>query len=165
MVRTPFSLQAGCPVWFAQSGDHVWTGVASGSLYFVVVGTDDTGVYESSWGRDSSGSQRHGTTTWFSKDCGSLPRLMTSLLSRVSAHSTGLGTESTATGIESLCEVALRYSESIHQVQSARSLRARQAARRWSGPLCDRAHIDNADLVVTKPAPAGSTRPSDGGAA
>jgi len=43
------------------SGSHAWTGVPAGDLYFLVVGVDDTGVYEGSWGQDSTGDERNAT--------------------------------------------------------------------------------------------------------
>ena len=49
------------------SGAYNWLTVPGGDLYFVVVGIDDTGVYESSWGRDSTGQERNGTAP--SKTC------------------------------------------------------------------------------------------------
>ena len=42
------------------SGSYPWEGVPFGNLYFLVVGVDDTGVYESSWGTDSTGAERNG---------------------------------------------------------------------------------------------------------
>ena len=42
------------------SGSYQWAGVPSGDLFFLVVGVDDTGVYESSWGTDSTGAERNG---------------------------------------------------------------------------------------------------------
>jgi hypothetical protein len=50
------------------SGTHVWTNASSESLYFLIVGTDDLGVYESSWGRDSAGDLRNGTAASFQCD-------------------------------------------------------------------------------------------------
>ncbi len=41
-------------------GSHDWSGVPAGDIYFLVVGTDGTGVYESSWGGDGSGTERSG---------------------------------------------------------------------------------------------------------
>ena len=32
----------------------------SGDLFFLVIGVENTGVYESSWGRDSTGAERNG---------------------------------------------------------------------------------------------------------
>jgi hypothetical protein len=52
--------------------------VPAGSLFFLVVGTDASGIYESSWGTASSGAERHGfaasfeclaTTKVVSSDC------------------------------------------------------------------------------------------------
>jgi hypothetical protein len=58
------------------TGTHVWTGVPAESLFFLVVGTDDIGVYESSWGRDSEGDERHGTTA--SMRCGATTKIVSS---------------------------------------------------------------------------------------
>jgi hypothetical protein len=58
------------------TGTHVWTGVPAESLFFLVVGADDTGVYESSWGRDSEGDERHGTTA--SMRCGATTKIVSS---------------------------------------------------------------------------------------
>ena len=44
------------------SGGYLWTGVPSADLFFLVVGTDLLGVYESSWGTDGTGAQRAGTS-------------------------------------------------------------------------------------------------------
>jgi len=41
-------------------GSYQWGGVPARDLFFLVVGVDDTGVYESSWGSDSSGAERNG---------------------------------------------------------------------------------------------------------
>jgi hypothetical protein len=49
-------------------GTHDWLGVPAGSLYFLIVGVDITNVYESSWGTDSSDTERNGVTP--SKQCG-----------------------------------------------------------------------------------------------
>jgi hypothetical protein len=40
------------------SGAFAWTGVPSGPLYFIVVGRDSSGIYESGWGVDSAGNPR-----------------------------------------------------------------------------------------------------------
>jgi hypothetical protein len=58
------------------SGTHVWIDGSPGSLYFLIVGTDDTGVYESSWGRDSAGAHRNGTTASFR--CGATTKVVSS---------------------------------------------------------------------------------------
>jgi hypothetical protein len=44
------------------AGSHDWVDVPPGDLFFVIVGVDDTGVYESSWGADGFGTQRAGTS-------------------------------------------------------------------------------------------------------
>ena len=41
-------------------GSYDWSGVPAGDIFFLVVGTDGTGVYESSWGGDGSGTERSG---------------------------------------------------------------------------------------------------------
>ena len=43
------------------AGSFTWSGVPAGDLFFLLVGVDATGVYESSWGRDSTGTERRGT--------------------------------------------------------------------------------------------------------
>ena len=43
------------------TGSYDWPAVPAGDLYYMIVGVDGTGVYESSWGLDSSGTERHGT--------------------------------------------------------------------------------------------------------
>src|SRR2546426_6156943 len=48
-------------------GSYDWTGVPADSLWFVVVGDNGTAT-ESSWGKDSSGAERGGTTA--SGQCG-----------------------------------------------------------------------------------------------
>lgn len=40
-------------------GSHSWP-PPGGNVYFLLVGVDETGVYESSWGRDSAGAERNG---------------------------------------------------------------------------------------------------------
>lgn len=44
------------------SGLHNWTGVPSGDLYFLLVGTDGAGI-ESSWGTDSNLDERNGLSS------------------------------------------------------------------------------------------------------
>ena len=58
------------------SGAHRWPQVPSGSLYFVVVGRDAMGVYESSWGHSRSGQERNGTKASFL--CGATTKVVTS---------------------------------------------------------------------------------------
>ena len=43
------------------TGFYDWQGVPPGDLFFLIVGVEETGVYESSWGTDGSGAERHGT--------------------------------------------------------------------------------------------------------
>ncbi|MCP3978269.1 MAG: hypothetical protein GY716_02915 [bacterium] len=43
-------------------GSHDWLFAPLTDLYFVVVGVDSTGVYESSWGNDGSGIERNATS-------------------------------------------------------------------------------------------------------
>jgi len=47
------------------SGSSSWSDLPAGSLFFVVVGTDITGVYESTWGNASDGLPRGGTKASF----------------------------------------------------------------------------------------------------
>ena len=54
-----YSLQ-GSECGIGISGSFQWEGVPAGDLFFLVVGVDDTGVYESSWGVDSTGAERNG---------------------------------------------------------------------------------------------------------
>ena len=50
------------------SGNFNWTDVPEEDLFFLVVGVDESGCYESSWGTDGSGSERNGATP--SGQCG-----------------------------------------------------------------------------------------------
>jgi hypothetical protein len=43
--------------------DHDWYDVPAGDLFFLIVGVDSTGVYESSWGTDGAGEERNGTSS------------------------------------------------------------------------------------------------------
>jgi len=61
-VATHDLLGADCGIGIG--GDHFWLAAPAGSLYFLIVGTDDTSLYESSWGSATSGD-RHGTTASF----------------------------------------------------------------------------------------------------
>jgi hypothetical protein len=56
-------------------GTHDWLGVPADSLFFLLVGVDATGVYESSWGPDGSGAERNGVTP--SKQCGVTYKILT----------------------------------------------------------------------------------------
>lgn len=67
-------LGAECDV--GTGGTHIWNGVPPGSLYFLVVGTDPSGIYESGWGQDSSGNPRNGGTASF--QCGTTTKVPSS---------------------------------------------------------------------------------------
>ena len=54
-----YSLQ-GAECGIGTTGFYQWEGVPPGDLFFLVLGTDDTGVYESSWGKTSTGAERNG---------------------------------------------------------------------------------------------------------
>jgi hypothetical protein len=56
---------AGADCGVGTTGSHTWSGVPGGSLFFVMVGVDASGIYESSWGTHSDGAQRRGTTPSF----------------------------------------------------------------------------------------------------
>jgi len=43
-------------------GAYSWSGVPAGDLYFLIVGVHECPVFESSWGTDSLGEERNGTT-------------------------------------------------------------------------------------------------------
>ena len=45
-------------------------------LFFMIVGEDDLGVYESSWGRDSNATERFGTKASF--ECGATTKVASS---------------------------------------------------------------------------------------
>ena len=57
------------------TGTHDWLSVPAGSLYFLIVGVEDTGVYESSWSTDGSGAERNATTP--SGLCGGTNKVVT----------------------------------------------------------------------------------------
>ncbi len=57
-VATLSPRQAVCGV--STTGTFDWTGVPSGNLFFLVVGVDGTGTYESSWGAGPGGAERNG---------------------------------------------------------------------------------------------------------
>ncbi|MCP3978126.1 MAG: hypothetical protein GY716_02180 [bacterium] len=58
------------------TGSLTWSGVPGESLFFLVVGTDATRVYESSWGADGHGIERHGTAASFA--CGTTTKVVSS---------------------------------------------------------------------------------------
>ncbi len=43
-------------------GAYNWSGVPAGDLYFLIVGVHECPLYESSWGKNSLGEERNGTT-------------------------------------------------------------------------------------------------------
>ena len=57
------------------TGLQNWDPVPAGDLFFLIVGEDDTGVYESSWGVDSSGAERKAVTP--SGQCGITNKVLT----------------------------------------------------------------------------------------
>jgi len=69
--HTPLGSECG----LGTGGTHDWLGVPAGSLYFLIVGVDATGTYESSWGTDSSGAERNGTNP--SGQCGPTYKIVT----------------------------------------------------------------------------------------
>jgi len=56
------------------TGGYVWSNVPASDLFFLIVGTDDTGVYESSWGLDDAGHERHSTRAAF--QCGTTTKVL-----------------------------------------------------------------------------------------
>ena len=58
------------------TGTYAWTSVPGQSLFYVVVGRDSSGLYESSWGLNGSGGQRGGTRASFL--CGTTTKIVTS---------------------------------------------------------------------------------------
>jgi hypothetical protein len=58
------------------SGDHFWSGVPAADLFFLVVGTENLGVYESSWGAGTMGEERSSTKASFL--CGTTTKIVTS---------------------------------------------------------------------------------------
>jgi len=58
------------------SGGHFWSGVPAADLFFLVVGTDNLDVYESSWGSVSMGMERSSTKASFL--CGTTTKIVTS---------------------------------------------------------------------------------------
>lgn len=56
---------SGAECGIGTTGTHTWSAVPAGDLFFLVVGTDATGVYESRWGSDSAGNERNGSLASF----------------------------------------------------------------------------------------------------
>ncbi|NIM64066.1 MAG: hypothetical protein GTO30_21185, partial [Acidobacteria bacterium] len=57
------------------SGTYDWLNAPAGDLYFLVVGVDDTGVYESSWGNRNPPAERNGGAPSFI--CGATNKIVT----------------------------------------------------------------------------------------
>jgi hypothetical protein len=45
------------------TGSHDWYNVPSGDLYYMIVGVDNSGIYESSWGTGAAGAERNGSSS------------------------------------------------------------------------------------------------------
>ena len=63
--------------WLEEQRIGELPGVPAGALYFLIVGRDGTGVYESSWGLTSAGAQRGGTHASF--QCGATTKILTDI--------------------------------------------------------------------------------------
>jgi hypothetical protein len=74
--QVPTSSPAGAECAIGVSGGYLWTGVPSTDLFFLIVGTDETGVYESSWGTGTDGTERGQTGASFL--CGATTKIVTS---------------------------------------------------------------------------------------
>jgi hypothetical protein len=69
-------LLTGAECGIGVSGGYFWSAVPASDLFFLVVGTDDLGVYESSWGRGFMGEERSSTKS--SLLCGGTTKIVTS---------------------------------------------------------------------------------------
>jgi hypothetical protein len=58
------------------TGSYSWSGVPAPSIYFLLAGIDDLGVYESSWGTGLSEEERSSTKASFL--CGGTTKVVTS---------------------------------------------------------------------------------------
>jgi hypothetical protein len=58
-------------------GTYDWLDVPEENLFFLVVGTDETGIYESSWREDSFGEYRNGGKASF--QCGATTKIVFSI--------------------------------------------------------------------------------------
>jgi hypothetical protein len=67
---------AGASCGIGLAGSHLWSAVPPSDLYFLIVGSNDFGLYESSWGRDSAGAERFGTKASF--QCGTTTKVVSS---------------------------------------------------------------------------------------
>ena len=56
------------------TGNFVWTAAPATDLFMLIVGTDPSSIYESSWGQDSNGDERSGTKSSFT--CGSTTKVI-----------------------------------------------------------------------------------------
>lgn len=65
------NLSAECGV--GTTGTFDWTAPPAGSRFFLIAGTDPTGIYESSLGTDSSGAERNGSRASFT--CGTTTKV------------------------------------------------------------------------------------------
>ena len=54
-------------------GAYNWSGVPTGDLYFLIVGVHECPIYESSWGTNSLGEERNGTSA--SGLCGTVTKI------------------------------------------------------------------------------------------
>lgn len=58
------------------TGQYLWTGAPGSNLFFLILGTDPTGIYESSWGQDSGSAERFSTKASFL--CGATTKVVSS---------------------------------------------------------------------------------------
>lgn len=66
---------AGAECGLGTTGTHLWTPSTGDDSFFLLVGTDGTGVYESSWGRTTGGVERNGLNA--SGFCGATNKVVT----------------------------------------------------------------------------------------
>jgi hypothetical protein len=66
---------AGAECSIGTGAPYAWNPAPANSLFFLIVGRDPTGIYESSWGQTSAGAERHGTTSSF--QCGATTKILT----------------------------------------------------------------------------------------
>ena len=75
-VATYELLGGECQIGIA-GGPYDWLDVPEGNLFFLIVGTDETGIYESSWREDSFGEYRNGGKASF--QCGATTKIVFSI--------------------------------------------------------------------------------------